>query len=817
MTNPPAGAGARNEGFFRALLENASDVVALVSADGTIAYVSPAVELVLGHDPESQVGRNVFAWVHPEDVAQVVRAFTAAARGAAAEGVLPFRVQHRDGSWRVLEATATNRLSASALEGIVLTARDVTERRYAQIAHRQLREVLDGTPDFVFTFDPSGRILYVNGAARHLLGLIEPDIARFNFSDFYPPWASERMVTEAIPGALQDGDWRGELALLEPEGRECLVSQVLVAHRTEDGATAFLSVTARDITEGKRAESALRESEERFRQMAENIEEVFWLVDRSEWRVLFVSAAYETVWGRSCESLHADPGSLLRDIHPDDRAEGAQTLEEFFVEGEREYRIVRPDGELRWIRSRSFAVRNADGADYRVAGISEDITQRKERDEHLRHMALNDSLTALPNRTSLLHRLKRALVRLDRQPNSAFTLLFVDLDRFKLINDSLGHIRGDEVLMAIARRLETCVRPEDMVARLGGDEFAILLHQTSRASDAARVADRILSCLQEPFTVAEHEVFVGVSIGIVPSGGYSAPEDILRDADIAMYRAKVGGRGTYRVFDGAMHAEVVSRLQMETDLRRALERGEFVLYYQPIILLATGEISGVEVLLRWQHPTRGQIMPTDFIGVTEEIGTIIPLGWWVLREACLQLSSWAQAFPGIPALSVSVNLSARHFSQRGIALRVEEILTETGVDPRRLKLEITETVMIENARAARTTFEELRALGVEICIDDFGTGYSSLSYLDQFPIDTLKIDRTLVARIGPAGDGGEIVRTVVTLAQDLGMRVIAEGIETLPQLHQLRSLGCDLAQGFLFARPLPAAAFQELLAGDPRW
>jgi diguanylate cyclase (GGDEF)-like protein/PAS domain S-box-containing protein len=809
--------GPGDDGYFRALLENASDIVALVSAGGTVRYASAAVERVLGWIPAERVGRSVFEWLHPDDAPGVVHAYTRLVAGALPSAHITCRMRHRDGSWRVLEVSGTNHLDHPALGGVVLTARDVTGPRQAEAARRQLTAVMDATPDLVFTCDPTGRLLYANQSALRLLGIAPDDVPRTHVTDLYPAWAAERLTGEALPTAAREGVWRGDLAIRGSGGREVPVSQLLMAHRGEGGGMEFVSGTARDITESKRAEAAVRESEERFRQLAENIQEVFWLVDRASGRVLFVSPAYERVWGRSAADLLADPASLLADVHPADLDGVADEPGRFFAaEGDREFRIVRSDGQVRWIRTRSFPVHDAGGEVYRIAGISEDVTERRVRDELLQRMALHDSLTGLPNRAALLHRLERALDRIDRRGEGALSLLFVDLDRFKLINDSLGHMRGDELLVAIARRLEECVRPEDMVARLGGDEFAVLLHNTPHPADAARVAERIHGSFAEPFVVGEHEVFAGSSIGIVPGEGYRHPENLLRDADIAMYRAKMGGRGTYRVFDAAMHAEVVARLQLETDLRRALERGEFRLRFQPLVELSGGAVTGLEALLRWEHPLRGELAPAEFITTAEEIGAIIPLGWWALREACRQLRRWSDEIPGAEALAVSVNLSARHFSRRDLARRVRETLEESGIEPHRLRIEITESAIIESVRAARA-FEELKALGVGLHIDDFGTGYSSLSYLDRFPIDAVKIDRSLVARIGPSGEGGEIVRTVVTLAGDLGMEVVAEGVETEAQLRQLRVLGCGFAQGFLFARPLGPVEAGALLREGRRW
>jgi diguanylate cyclase (GGDEF)-like protein/PAS domain S-box-containing protein len=803
-----------SENQLSTLLDSVRDVILWVGGGGTIRYASPALERVLGYGPDEWVGRSTFEWIHPDDAAEALGTFRQVLGGAAPVKSMDWRVHHRDGSWRMLDVVYTPLREPGA--GLVLTARDVTERKDTEATRQHLMATLDATPDLVILSDPRGRVLYVNDAVRTLLGAVPEDLTRCNLPELYQPdLDNQQRLLEGISLARRHGVWRGDLLVSGPEGAAIPVSQVMVAHRDVAGDVEFLSTVARDISERKAAEVALKESEERFRQVAENIEEVFWLLDREQERALFVSPAYEKVWGHSRGILYLSVEALVEHVHPRD-AEGI--MDDLFLgEGEREYRILRPDGEIRWIRTRSFPVQNATGEVYRIAGISEDITLRKQSDEHLQRLALHDPLTGLPNRAAFIARLGRALGRLEHQSGEPFSVLFVDLDRFKLINDSLGHMKGDELLVSIARRLEQCVRPEDMVARFAGDEFAVLLAHTGRVADAARVAERIVERLEEPFLLGENTVFTGASIGIVPSEGYRQAEDLLRDADIAMYRAKTAGRGVYRVFDAAMHADAVSRLQLEIDLRRALERGEFLLHYQPIVSLAEGRITGFEALIRWMHPEGRMVSPADFIPIAEETGIIVSIGWWVLREACLQLRAYANQFPEMDSLSMSVNFSAKHFTQRDLVSRLRTIVEETGVDPRRLKLEITESVLMENSELVKTVFQELRGMGIQLQIDDFGTGYSSLSYLDRFPVDTLKIDRSLVGRIGPTGEGGEIVRTVAMLAQNLGMTVVAEGVETLSQLEQLRAIGCGYAQGYLFSRPISSDAAEDLLRKMPYW
>ncbi len=433
--------------------------------------------------------------------------------------------------------------------------------------------------------------------------------------------------------------------------------------------------------------------------------------------------------------------------------------------------------------------------------------------------AFHDALTGLPNRALFTDRLELAIERAKRNEEHRFAVLFMDIDRFKNVNDSLGHTSGDQLLLGISHRLERHLRHVDTIARFGGDEFAILLDGIEDASDAIRVADRVQKELAVPFYLDGQEIFTSASIGIALSTtGYDRIEDILRDADTAMYRAKAQGKARHEVFDKVMHARAVALLQLETDLRYAVERQEFRVQYQPIISLATGRLSGFEALVRWQHPERGLIFPGDFIPTAEETGLIIPLGQIVLREACRQMSQWQNQFPSDQPLTLSVNLSGKQFNQPDLVEQVKDILQETGLDPCSLQLEITESVIMDNAETATAMLEQLRALNVQLSIDDFGTGYSSLSYLHRFPISILKIDRSFVGRMGVGDENTEIVQTILTLACKLGMDVVAEGIETQEQLSQLISLKCEYGQGFFFSKSVDGDIAEGLIRQQqPHW
>jgi diguanylate cyclase (GGDEF)-like protein/PAS domain S-box-containing protein len=442
----------------------------------------------------------------------------------------------------------------------------------------------------------------------------------------------------------------------------------------------------------------------------------------------------------------------------------------------------------------------------------QDITDRKRAEEQLQHEAMHDVLTGLPNRAMFIDHLELAIARAQRNEERKFAVLYVDLDRFKIINDSLGHSVGDQLLKEVAVRLWNCVRAGDTVARLGGDEFVLLLEDVYAESEAIDVAERIKSELAAPFTLNGREVFTTVSIGVASSWtSYHQAEGLIRDADAAMYRAKSLGKNRHEIYDSVMHAQVNDLLQMETALRLAIERKEFLVYYQSIVDLETFKISGFEALIRWNHPEKGFISPANFIPLAEETGLIVEIGEWVLREACQQMERWQKIFPSDPPLFVSVNLSSKQFIQSDLIQRITQIIKETKINPEGLKLEITESAVMDDVDSATEMLKKLRALGIKLSIDDFGTGYSSLSYLHRFPIDTLKVDRSFVVNMSEDSENVEIVRTIVSLAQNLGMNVIAEGVETKEQLAALRRLGCENGQGYLFSKPVAAKAAENLI------
>ena len=432
-----------------------------------------------------------------------------------------------------------------------------------------------------------------------------------------------------------------------------------------------------------------------------------------------------------------------------------------------------------------------------------ELTERKRAEQQLAHTALHDPLTDLPNRLLFMDRLRHVIEHARRHKGYMYAVLFLDLDRFKVVNDSLGHNVGDQLLIESARRLTACLRSEDTVARFGGDEFVILLEGIQDASDAIQIAERIQNDLALPYDLGNHKVIIFVSTGIVlGEAGYEQPDDVLRDADIAMYRAKGQGLGRYEIFDSAMLDRVMSRMELENNLQKALEHQEFIVHYQPILDVRTNRIAGFEALVRWQHPIKGLIPPAEFIPTAEETGLIVPIGYWVLDEACRQIGIWQAQFPADPPLTINVNLSTRQYTQPDLISRITDILQKNKLDAGSLKLELTESLVIEDSESTSLTLSKLRGLGIQVQIDDFGTGYSSLSYLHTLPIDTLKVDRSFISRLGSNTNSSEIVHTILTLAHNLGMKVIAEGVETNEQLSRLKAMDCEYIQGFLFAKPV---------------
>lgn len=574
-----------------------------------------------------------------------------------------------------------------------------------------------------------------------------------------------------------------------------------------------------EINERKQAEEAHRLSEERFRLAIENIPDTFVIYDAQR-RFQFVNAFGVKRSGYSQEALL---GNTDEEVFPPSVTDAylpilRQTVETRTLQTG-ECKISLLDSEPFTIVVTYVPLLNEHGEIHQILGITHDITERKRAEEQLLHNAFHDALTGLPNRAFFMECLKQTLQRAKRQENYLFAVLFLDLDRFKVINDSLGHLKGDQFLLAIAKRLGVCIRSTDTAARLGGDEFTILLDEIQNLSDAIKVAERIQQELTLPLELDGQEVFTTASIGIALSStvDYDQPENLLRDADMAMYRAKALGKARYEIFNPEMYTNALARLQLETDLRRAIERHEFQVYYQPIVSLTNGRILGFEALLRWQHPERGLILPTDFVSFAEETGLIVEIGYWALHEACRQMQTWRVSHYTNSLEKISVNLSVKQFSQPDLIEQIGKILHSTGLDASNLMLEITESAIMENGDEGNAALSKLQKMGIELSIDDFGTGYSSLGRLHSFPISMLKIDRSFVSPMDDNSRNLEIIETIITLAHKLGVDVTAEGVETKEQLALLRKLNCECGQGYFFSCPLDNRAAVALILTNPQW
>lgn len=581
-------------------------------------------------------------------------------------------------------------------------------------------------------------------------------------------------------------------------------------------ARRHLAELSHYIAEQDRIGKILQKSEEQFRNAFDYAAIGMALVAPSR-SILKVNRAFCNLTGYTEEELLEMDFQTL--THEEDLAlfnlNLAKLLEGDAPTCQMEKRIRDKQGNLLWLMWSASLVHDELNNSSHFIFQLQDITDRKRAEERLVHDALHDALTGLPNRVLFMDRLGFAFRRAKRNFDKSFAVLYLDFDRFKLVNDSLGHIVGDKLLVEISRRLESVLRASDTIARLGGDEFAMLVEDIAHSDEPTEIAERLKEELAQPFNLEGHEVFTTVSIGIATwSRDYEQPEFLLRDADTALYQAKRLGRARYEVFDAEMHEHARQLLQTENDLRRALERNEFCLYYQPIFELNTRRLAGFEALIRWQHPTRGMIAPNDFIPLAEETGLINSIGTWVLQEACRQLRVWQENSVFGTDLWVSVNVSSKQFLQFDLAKQVSEILKETALPPECLKLEITETAMMENIETVITMLEKLQQLGVKLSIDDFGTGYSSLSYLNRLPINSLKIDRSFVMNMQNSDENREIVKTIANLAQSLNLEIIAEGVETDDHITQLQKFACQFGQGFYFAKPLDAESVGDYL-NDP--
>ncbi len=810
----------REKAYLEELFESSPQATVLVDNDSRILRINGEFTKLFGYAKEEVVGRSLDELVAPEDLVGEAQRITR--QVAAGERIAHETVRRRKDGSRVEVAIlgAPVRIAGGQI-GVYGLYRDITERKRAEEALRTSEEkffkAFQLSPDLLtLSSIDDGTLLDVNdafvrttGYAREeLLGRPAPELNL---------WVNLAERQELVDQLRRQGVAHNLELSFRTKGGDVRIGLLSAEILHISGRPCMLTVS-NDITERKAAQRALEASEERYALAASGANDGLWDWDLSTDRVYF-SPRWKAMLGYEDGDVGSTPDEWFRRVHAADMDRVRATLDAH-LEGrtdhfESEHRMLCREGTYRWVLSRGIAVRDGEGKPHRLAGSMTDVSLRKSAEEKLLHEAIHDVLTGLPNRALFMDLLGRSVARSRRRKGYLFAVLFLDLDRFKIVNDSLGHLVGDQLLVGIARRLEKVLRPEDTVARLGGDEFTVLLEDINDASDPTRVAERVHKELEAPFLISGHEVYTTVSIGIALSAtGYDAPDHILRDADTAMYRAKALGKARHEVFDTGMHSRAVALLQLETDLRRAIERKEFRLHYQPIVTLIGGRIVGFEALVRWQHPQRGLLAPSEFVPVAEETGLILPIGQWILEEACRSARAWSDRFH--QPFVIAVNLSNRQFAQPDLPERVAAVLQDAGLTPERLKLEITESVIMEHGEAVTRTLHRLRDLGVDLYVDDFGTGYSSFSVLHRFPITTLKIDRTFVHALGKNGDGAEIVKAIMTLARNLKLNVIAEGVETKAQLQRLKAFKCPQAQGSWFAEPMPADQVPGRLARDRR-
>src|SRR5829696_2268078 len=817
-----------SEERFRSLVQHTSDIITILEADGSIRYVSPAVERVMGYMPEEQVGTNAFGSVHPDDREQAANTFAELLKRPGLHPPLEFRVPHKDGSWRFLEHVVNNLLDDPAVRGVVVTSRDVTERKEAERklreAEQRYRTLVEQVPAVVYIQEigsPDSAI-YMSPQIETLTGYSpedckDPDLRWDMVHPNDREWLQDEDERTGEPGEIFTTEYR----VVHRDGHTKWVRNESVMVEDEVSGTRYWQGFMLDITERKTFEEALERLNHQHEMVLKSAGEGIFGLDL-DGNATFVNPAAARMTGWETEELVGHPQhEVLHHTKPDgfpyprEECPIHAVLEDKTTHSRDDEVFWRKDGTSFPVEYMSSPILQ-DGEVVGAVVTFKDITERKALEQQLHHQAFHDPLTELPNRALFMDRLEHALMRANRRGNKV-AVLFTDLDNFKVINDSLGHEIGDRLLVAVAERLKACLRPEDTVARLGGDEFTILVEDIASVDEGVQVAERIAEILRPPFALEDQEVFATVSTGLVlNSTAQEQAADLLRHADLAMYRAKRRGKARYEMFEPSMDAKAVERLKVETGLRRALVRQQFRVHYQPIVALENDKVAGVEALVRWEHPKRGLLLPEAFLSVAEETGLIVRIGQWVLREAGKQARIWQERYPSIPPLTISVNLSTREFFHPKL---VAEVLEESEIDPASLQLEITEGAMTNNGRySTERTLRNLKRMGVQLAIDDFGLGYSSLSYLKRFPVDFLKIDRSFIAGLGRepncVSKDTEIVKAMIELTHALGLKVIAEGVETSEQLAQLRDMKCDFAQGKYLSEPLPSEAMSVILAED---
>ncbi|MDQ3301879.1 MAG: PAS domain S-box protein [Actinomycetota bacterium] len=804
-----------NEERYRAVMAQSVEAIYLFDAETKhVLESNAAFRRMMGYADEELLGMRIYDFIahDDEDIDRHVRRSLKEKRRHIGQR----RYRRKDGSVIVVDTSASV-VSFEGRTALCAVSRDVTERIESEEAVRKSEARLAEAQRLAhlggWEWDIETDEISWSDEVYRIYGL-EPQAAVPSFERFMEvvhPDDRDR-VRKTIDDALEGSEpYDVEHRVVRPDGEVRVVHRRAEVVRGERGEPLRMIGTVHDITERKEAEARLRATEERYRTVVEAQTELIcrFLPDLT---LTFANDAYRRYFGKEREELIGE--SFIERVALEDRVHYEQRLAWLTRENPArtvEHRVFKSDGEVRWQQWTDTAIFDGEGNPVEYQAVGRDVTERRGLEERLEHHALHDSLTDLPNRRLFVDRLGQALRRIGRRKEIGLAVLFMDLDGFKVVNDSLGHDAGDRLLVEVAKRLGSCLRPEDTLARFGGDEFTVLIEDVRVLDDAVGVAERIVENLREPFTLDGRELYVATSIGVgLESDGTKNAEELLREADTAMYRAKDEGGG-YAVFDPAMHGRAVYRLELENDLRRAIEENEFVVHYQPIVNLQSGELWGVEALVRWDHPERGLLNPDEFVPVAEESGLVVPMGELVLEEACRRAVQWQREFPRTPPLAMSVNLSGRQLRRPDLHEVIGRTLAETELPASSLGLDITETVYISALDANTAALDRLKALGIRISLDDFGSGYSSLSYLKRLPADILKIDKSFTKGLGVEVEDTAIVQTVVDLAHILGMEVVAEGVEIEEQETLLNEMGCDMAQGFHFAKPLPPEAVSKFL------
>lgn len=812
-----------SEERYRTLVETAPMGILLIS-DFAIRYANPAAIRMLGANSEADLLELPIDRFLHSSMREVFRErlsdVLTQGRGTPA---VELDLMRLDGQ-RIVVESQESPTDYQGRPAALIVLNDITERKRAlaklQESEQQLKLLFDQTPLGVIRWNRDFKVVDWNPAATRIFGYKrEEALGRHGLELIVPP--SARSHVEQVWAALlhQKGGARSQNANVTKDGRLIICEWYNTPLVSESGQVIGVASIVDDITERMRTEQALRESEERYALAARGANDGIW-----DWNlrtgVVYYSPRWKAMLGIPEDEVLTSPNDWFRRVHPDDlsllRSAITSHLEGATEQLEIEHRVRHSDGSYRWMLCRGLAVRSSDGEATRMAGSITDITARKEAEAQIRYDALHDALTGLPNRTLFLEHVEHSIAIARRDPHYKFAVLVFDVDRFKLVNDTLGHSAGDHLLREVAKRLRGTMRSADVLARLGGDEFAVLLDDIEAPAMSVTLANQLLDALAKPFRLREQEIFVTASIGIAfASRDDASAEEVLRDADTAMFHAKATGKARVVTFDQSMHARFRHQLQVETELRRALERNEFEVLYQPIVRADTHRIWGAEALIRWRHPHRALLNPYEFLAIAEDTGLIVPIGRLVLEHACSQCATWnaVETHEGSPIV-VSVNVSARQLADATFIHDLDQILASTKVTPANLMIEITETVLLAEHEITQRTIAALRDRGILLAVDDFGTGYSSLGYLQRIPLDVLKVDRSFVSALGTPREHPEIIRTVAALGRDLGLAVVAEGVETQAHAALAAELGCTLLQGFYFAAPSTAETLTSSLRND---